>query len=80
VKFKREKRPSIMKAGAEVVYEAEGPEVATPFRIVADSQGIKLVGESPYLEGPADYQALAKAIGDAAKDHLALKPRIERVQ
>jgi hypothetical protein len=48
------------------------------FMIVATEMGVRLQGTSPHLASPDDFSNLAKAIGDASKEFLAMRPKIQR--
>jgi hypothetical protein len=48
----------------------------TSFAIRADKQGIRFLGDSPYLENQEELQEFAKLVADAWREHHKLKPRL----
>ena len=75
MKFERNKYSHI--SGQTVVdYTESNPDGDLKFIIRASPQGVQFIGTSQPLQGPSDFQELAKVIGDASKDYLALKPKI----
>lgn len=51
---------------------------SSTFQVRASSEGVVLVGESPPLTSPGDFQELAKTIGLASKDFVDLRSEIRQ--
>jgi hypothetical protein len=82
MKFKREKVPNLM-GEAEVRFTEEPKEDQQdapypPLQITASKRGVFLSGNSTWIEGMDDLQSFAKAMSDAWRDHVKLKPQIHR--
>jgi hypothetical protein len=78
MKFDVEKRDSVQYGVAYFHTQTDTPEGADGLVIVANSRGVWIKGEA-VLESPPDFQSFAKEIGAASKEHLTLKPRLERL-
>lgn len=70
LKFKEEKKPGLL--GLTVVFTLETIQ-EDPFRIQADSGGVKLSGTCPRLSTRDDFESLAQAIGKAASQYNVLR-------
>lgn len=73
MKFTREKRSSLTH-DAIVSFELEGD---SNFTLFATPEGIYFSGASPTIEDQKTLRVLAEVIGNAWKEHLKLKPKIE---
>jgi hypothetical protein len=71
MKFER-KKISALTGNTEVHFSLDSSD----FKIIADQSGIRLRGESPTLYENEELQSFAKAVSDAFKDHLKLKPKL----
>lgn len=60
--------------GMQAEFRAKGQENADqPFMIVADKNGVRFKGESPFLSEMHDLQVLAMTIDKAWKSHMMFK-------
>lgn len=68
MRFERVKRNSIAIPGStEVLY------TCGEFKIMAHALGIQMFGDSDVITSNSELEGLAKALGDAMKDYLALR-------
>lgn len=76
LKFRKEKISHLL-GHTEVQFTEESTrETSAPFKICAHAGGVYFMGVSPVLRDVTDYDSFAKAVGDASKEHMQLKPRI----
>lgn len=79
LKFKEEKRPGLL--GLTTIFTEIGEsgqpyDVETPFKLHADSGGIRITGNSPRLASMDDLQIFAKVLDSAWRAHRILIPKI----
>lgn len=70
LKFKEEKKPGLL--GLTFILTLDTIQ-EDPFRIQADSGGVKLSGTCPRLTTQEDFRSLAQAIGNAATQYNVLR-------
>ncbi len=76
MKFEKVKNENIM-GGTQVIFTTEGIDADKDrFKVIANKQGIRLLGPSPVLETRKDLDDLARTIAAAWSEHLLLKPKL----
>lgn len=73
MKFTKEKIDDLERPGKAKIVRSY---VGGGFDIAANIEGVVLSGISPALDSYGELNDFAKALSDAYKDHLTLKPKI----